>query len=117
MAGLGDHHHRPPRRTCARRAGRLFERTVAIYAELIDVNAFDQPGVEAGKKAAAKVLELQKKLVAALTTAGQDVRSLAAAVSADAADCWPILQHLAANRSAISVAHGHDPQRALFASR
>ena len=95
----------------------LLERAVAIYAELIDVNAFDQPGVEAGKKAAAKVLELQKKLVAALTTAGQDVRSLAAKVSADAADCWPILQHLAANRSAISVAHGHDPQRALFASR
>jgi glucose-6-phosphate isomerase len=95
----------------------LFERAVAIYAELIDVNAFDQPGVEAGKKAAAKVLELQKKLAAALTAEGQGVRALAAVVGADAADCWPILQHLAANRGAVTVAHGHDPERARFAKR
>ena len=37
----------------------LFERAVTFYAELINVNAYDQPGVEAGKKAAADVLESQ----------------------------------------------------------
>ncbi len=40
----------------------LFERAVGLYAELINVNAYDQPGVEAGKKAAGAVLDLQKKV-------------------------------------------------------
>ena len=40
----------------------LFERTVTFYAELINVNAYDQPGVEAGKKAAADVLSSQLNL-------------------------------------------------------
>tara|TARA_Y100001978_G_scaffold66543_2_gene59699 strand:- start:2780 stop:4384 length:1605 start_codon:yes stop_codon:yes gene_type:complete len=40
----------------------LFERTVSFYAELININAYDQPGVEAGKKAASKVILLQKKV-------------------------------------------------------
>lgn len=92
----------------------LFERAVAIYAELIDVNAFHQPGVEAGKKAAARVLDLQRKLVAALAAAPQDVRTLAAKVGADAADCWPILQHLAANRPEVHAVRGHDPATATF---
>ncbi|MCR9243871.1 MAG: glucose-6-phosphate isomerase [bacterium] len=92
----------------------LFERAVAIYAELVDVNAFHQPGVEAGKKAAAVVIDLQQRLVAALTAAPVDVRGLAALVGADPADCWPILQHLAANRPDIEVAQGHDPAAARF---
>ncbi len=40
----------------------LFERTVGLYAELIDINAYDQPGVEAGKKAAANILEIQNEI-------------------------------------------------------
>jgi glucose-6-phosphate isomerase len=95
----------------------LFERAVAIYAELIDVNAFHQPGVEAGKKAAAKVLDLQKKLVAALSREGQDVRALAAKVGADPADCWPVLRHLAANRADVAVVQGHDPAGARYSRR
>ena len=38
----------------------LFERAVGYYASLININAYHQPGVEAGKKAAAGVLELEK---------------------------------------------------------
>ncbi len=37
----------------------LFERSVSLYAELVDINAYHQPGVEAGKKAASKVIDLQ----------------------------------------------------------
>ncbi|MFK7740199.1 MAG: glucose-6-phosphate isomerase [Planctomycetota bacterium] len=92
----------------------LFERTVSIYAELIDTNAYHQPGVEAGKKAAGEVLDLQHRLVAALGTEPRDVAALAAAVTADPADCWPVLQHLAANREEIAVVHGHDPAAATF---
>jgi glucose-6-phosphate isomerase len=40
----------------------LFERAVGLYGELINVNAYHQPGVEAGKKAAAEVLALQVRL-------------------------------------------------------
>ncbi len=39
----------------------LFERAVGLYASLINVNAYHQPGVEAGKKAAGKVIETQCK--------------------------------------------------------
>jgi glucose-6-phosphate isomerase len=40
----------------------LFERAVGYYASLIGINAYHQPGVEAGKQAAAAILELQKKI-------------------------------------------------------
>ena len=44
----------------------LYERAVGFYASLVNINAYHQPGVEAGKKAATAVLELQSKLVAYL---------------------------------------------------
>jgi glucose-6-phosphate isomerase len=40
----------------------LFERTVGLYAALVNINAYHQPGVEAGKKAAGAVIALQKKV-------------------------------------------------------
>ncbi len=40
----------------------LFERTVGLYASLININAYHQPGVEAGKRAAGDVIELQRKV-------------------------------------------------------
>ncbi len=92
----------------------LFERTVAIYAELIDTNAFHQPGVEAGKKAAADVLALQAKLLACLDSEGRDVVALAASVGADPADCWPILLHLAVNRSDVRCTRRESPADAAF---
>lgn len=39
----------------------LYERAVGLYASFINVNAYHQPGVEAGKKAAGLVIELQTK--------------------------------------------------------
>jgi glucose-6-phosphate isomerase len=39
----------------------LYERAVGFYASLININAYHQPGVEAGKKAAGLVIELQTK--------------------------------------------------------
>jgi glucose-6-phosphate isomerase len=41
----------------------LFERAVGLYASLININAYHQPGVEAGKKAAGAVLGLQKEVL------------------------------------------------------
>ena len=53
----------------------LFERAVGLYGELVNVNAYHQPGVEAGKLAAAGILSLQSR-VEGLLADGQP-RSLA----------------------------------------
>ncbi len=41
----------------------LFERAVGFYASFVNINAYHQPGVEAGKKAAGEVLALQHRLL------------------------------------------------------
>lgn len=41
----------------------LFERAVGLYASLININAYHQPGVEAGKKAAATVLDIEQQVI------------------------------------------------------
>jgi len=76
----------------------LFERAVSIYASLIDVNAYHQPGVEAGKVAAARVLDLQKRLVEHLEAGRSgNADELAAALGCEPRDAFHILRHLAAN--------------------
>ncbi|MCX7603038.1 MAG: glucose-6-phosphate isomerase [Bryobacteraceae bacterium] len=76
----------------------LFERATGYYASLVGINAYHQPGVEAGKKAAAALLELQKKLLAALGPAPKPVDQLAAEAGADSEEAVAlILEHLAAN--------------------
>ena len=40
----------------------LYERTVGFYASLVNINAYHQPGVEAGKKAAQRVIDLELAL-------------------------------------------------------
>jgi len=84
----------------------LFERAVGLYAELIDVNAYHQPGVEAGKKAAAEVLDLQGRLLAALGDTPRGVADLAAEVGGDALTAWDVLRHLAANNRCVATGPG-----------
>jgi glucose-6-phosphate isomerase len=93
----------------------LFERAVGLYASLIGINAYHQPGVEAGKKAAASVLGLQTKALAALSTTAQTVGQIAAAVgSPDAAETiYLILEHLVANGRARAADPG-DPGTTTF---
>ncbi|KAH0850844.1 hypothetical protein HID58_095203 [Brassica napus] len=50
-------------------ANALYERAVGLYASLVNINAYHQPGVEAGKKAAAEVLALQKRVLSVLNEA------------------------------------------------
>lgn len=42
----------------------LYERAVGFYASMVGINAYHQPGVEAGKKAASRVLEVRQKVTA-----------------------------------------------------
>ena len=79
----------------------LYERAVGIYAELVDVNAYHQPGVEAGKKAAEAVLGLQAKIVEALRARAPQAMTMAdvagAIGSTDHETVLSVLRHLAAN--------------------
>jgi glucose-6-phosphate isomerase len=95
----------------------LFERAVGVYAELIDVNAYHQPGVEAGKAAAGDVLELQRGLMGALGAEGQTCEELAEAVGGDVVEVWCVLRHLAANRDGVTCTGGADPRTARFRRR
>lgn len=75
----------------------LFERAVGLYAELININAYHQPGVEAGKKAAGKSLDLQKQILEASTSQPATADQLADKLKArDRADLVYLLcRHLA----------------------
>lgn len=92
----------------------LFERTVGIYGELIDVNAYHQPGVEAGKKAAQDVLDLAARVEAAVTQEGKTAEVVATEIGADPVLVWYVLQHLAANQPNVRRLGRPDPSAATF---
>ena len=79
----------------------LYERAVGLYASLVRINAYHQPGVEAGKKAAAAVLDVQARVVAALKSEmGREMgleEIAKAAGNADPTTVFCVLRHLAAN--------------------
>lgn len=85
----------------------LFERAVGFYATLVNVNAYHQPGVEAGKKAASNVLALQSALVAAMrkTPGAHTAEDWAKAIGkeSDAESAFLILRHLAANDPTVKM--------------
>jgi glucose-6-phosphate isomerase len=77
----------------------LFERAVGFYGTLVNVNAYHQPGVEAGKKAAASILEIQGKVLSALSSTPATAEEIAAKIgSTDSAETvFQLLEHLSAN--------------------
>jgi glucose-6-phosphate isomerase len=79
----------------------LYERAVGFYGSLVNVNAYHQPGVEAGKKAATRILQLQPKVLAQLSQSGSTAEAIAHAIDADPEDVYHVLQHLAANDPSI----------------
>jgi glucose-6-phosphate isomerase len=86
----------------------LYERAVGLYASLINVNAYHQPGVEAGKKAATVVLQLQTQVTEYLAkhrTRSYSAQELAEALAgglASAETIFKICQHLAMNQSLVA---------------
>jgi glucose-6-phosphate isomerase len=78
----------------------LFERFVGLYASLIGINAYHQPGVEAGKKAADAIVDTQRKAVEALKAIhgrALTVSDLAQATGGDEETIFKICEHLASN--------------------
>jgi glucose-6-phosphate isomerase len=97
----------------------LFERAVGLYAELIGVNAYDQPGVD--KHAADAVIELQLAALAQLRRSSEPATAdeIASAIGRgeQAETIYRVLNHLAhdgSGRVAITRA-GRDVGRTRFA--
>jgi glucose-6-phosphate isomerase len=84
----------------------LFERAVGFYASLVNINAYHQPGVEAGKKAATAVLALQGRVREAIKPEPQTAGEIARAVEADPESVYHVLTHLAANCGKVKRAVG-----------
>jgi glucose-6-phosphate isomerase len=81
----------------------LYERAVGFYASLVNINAYHQPGVEAGKKMAGAVIELQSKVLSFLRkNSGKSFTAEAVAESIgeseNAETVFKILEHLRMNR-------------------
>jgi glucose-6-phosphate isomerase len=93
----------------------LYERAVGFYGSLVHINAYHQPGVEAGKKAATKLLELQGQVRAQLSKTNKTAEEIARALDTDPEDVFHVLRHLARNDKAIRVEKGEQPGDDTFA--
>ena len=98
----------------------LYERAVGFYATLVNINAYHQPGVEAGKKAAGEVISLQHEIVKYLRARkgkAFTVEALATAIkqTKQVERVHLILRHLAANPDKrIKVKAGATPVTARY---
>jgi glucose-6-phosphate isomerase len=95
----------------------LYERAVGFYGSLVNINAYDQPGVEAGKKAASKLLQLQKQVREKLSGDGKTAEEIARSVDADPEDVFHLLRHLASNDAKINVVAGDESADDRFSLR
>ena len=93
----------------------LYDRAVGFYGSLVGINAYHQPGVEAGKKAAAGVLATLAKVKGALCANAQTADEMAEALGEDAEAVWHALVHLAANDAGVRVAAGARAREDAFA--
>ena len=96
----------------------LYERAVGLYARLVNINAYHQPGVEAGKKAAGVVIELERRVIAFLREKrGHALTSdqIASGIGAhgDFEGVFWICQHLAAN-GRVAAKAGANPFAATY---
>lgn len=103
----------------------LFERTVSLYASLVDVNAYHQPGVEAGKKAAGRFLDgvlavasiLENHRGESLSATEIQARLGEALADFDVESVYHAARHLAASRDHFTVTPGDSPAGDRFSFR
>ncbi len=97
----------------------LYERAVGFYASLININAYHQPGVEAGKKAANEILKLKMAVNAYLIAnkvskpdqkSAKTVEEIAQAINRpdDAETIFKLLEHLVGNEDRCVVKFAGD---------
>jgi len=91
----------------------LFERTVSFYATLVNINAYHQPGVEAGKKAAGAFIDTLNKVRGHITAYAKTAEDVATEIDADPEDVYHCLTHLSANGE-VQISIGGTPAGDTF---
>ena len=99
----------------------LYERAVGLYASMIGINAYHQPGVEAGKKAAGEVIALQTQLMDVLRAHAahpfkiEEIAQHLGSVS-DLETLFKICEHLSSNPDRkIGKLAGENPFQSTYA--
>lgn len=97
----------------------LFERAVGLYASLLGINAYHQPGVEAGKKAATQTLKIKPLAVSGLKKRkGQwlNVSQLCEEIGLVGSEevVFKVLLHLSSNPGSVERQDHQDPGHTLF---
>jgi glucose-6-phosphate isomerase len=99
----------------------LYDRAVGLYGFLVNINAYHQPGVEAGKKAAAAILDLQKQVIQVLQAESGPVSLSELAQKAGASDrieaVYKLLRHLARNKRGVVLEGDYDQPSSLRVSK
>ncbi|MEA3208342.1 MAG: glucose-6-phosphate isomerase [Chthoniobacter sp.] len=93
----------------------LYDRAVGFYGSLVKINPYHQPGVEAGKKAAAAVLKTLGKVRSALSANPQTAGDLAGGLGEDPEAIYHALNHLAANDAKVRRTPGASAAADTFA--
>ncbi|MGJ8695211.1 MAG: glucose-6-phosphate isomerase [Verrucomicrobiaceae bacterium] len=91
----------------------LFERAVTFYASLVNINAYHQPGVEAGKAAAGIFLDVLNEVRGHLTAEKKDAEQLAFECNADVESVYHAAVHLSCNGE-VQHALGANPKEDTF---
>ena len=100
----------------------LYERAVGLYATLIGINAYHQPGVESGKKAATRVLKIQQQVLDVLKANRKQnfsVDQIAALISDknEAEHVFKILERLSINSGrGVKKINGTSPFSARYSA-
>lgn len=89
----------------------LYDRTVGFYASLVGINAYHQPGVEAGKKAAGSILQTKAKILEVLKSASAEMSideiSKEINLENDKEIVFKLLSHLISNpQSRVKISSG-----------
>jgi glucose-6-phosphate isomerase len=93
----------------------LFERAVGLYAEVININAYNQPGVEAGKQAAAATLEAQGLLLDTLSDLPLTTEALCDLAGLDdLLTAWRLLCRLSHQGRGVERQRGDTPRNDQF---
>jgi len=93
----------------------LYERAVGFYGSPVNINAYHQPGVEAGMKAAAGALKTLARARGVLSAQPRTAPQIAAIAGDDPEAVDHALTHLAANLLGVQATIGAGPSADTFA--
>ena len=97
----------------------IFERAVSIYALMIHINAYHQPAVEFGKKAAGSLIELKNKAAELLLSEkkAMTAKELAAKLGADESDVFRLMLHLCSNDPKLTLEYRDPVEETVFSAK